>query len=54
MEIVDLLWLLGYALQLIMSNLTYYFMGVSLKNKPLVSQSIYDQALLDAFLVTML
>jgi hypothetical protein len=54
METVDILWLLGYALQLIMSNLTYYLVSASLSSKPLVSQSIFDQALLDGFLVSML
>jgi hypothetical protein len=53
MEIAELLWLLAYAFQMLMTNLTYYFMYVNLRNKPLVSQSIFDQALLDSFMVSM-
>lgn len=50
MENIDLFWLFAFTIQLFVHNLSYHLMSISLKSKPLVKQSIYDQALLDAFL----
>ena len=51
METVDLVWLLAFAIQLVLGNVSYKLISISLMNKPLVEQSIYDQGLVDSFLV---
>ena len=49
MENIDLIWLLAFTIELIFGNVSFSLLSISLKNKPILEQSIYDQGLVDSF-----
>ena len=52
MENEDIFCFFAFLFLFILMHLTHYFIYNSLKDKPLGSQSIYDSAVLDYFVVT--